>query len=205
MGSSVGGMFHCAWQEGRRNARAGYPRLKIRRAHPSRCRRALALARLDPDSPARTLAPTGRNGNIDGFGESPDRPRRGHGLSGQGPRCRARVTHSNRPWAIGAAGVTAAVVRDLQVVCAGRCACGGTLRPKLRWLGCFHCAGLGFCGLAGLAGVYVMVRGMGAPISSKARRWAGVGVVSLSMGWLPTEMVSRVRVARWSIRSRKLR
>jgi hypothetical protein len=56
-----------------------------------------------------------------------------------------------------------------------------------------------------MAGVYVRVRGMGAPIRSKARRWVGVGVVSLSMAWPPTTMVSRVRVARWSIRSGKLR
>src|ERR1017187_5014345 len=79
------------------------------------------------------------------------------------------------------------------------------LSPKLRRLSCFHCADLGFYGLAGMAGVYVRVRGMGAPIRSKARRWVGVGAASLPTGWPPTRMVSRVRVARWSIRSRKLR
>jgi len=78
-------------------------------------------------------------------------------------------------------------------------------RPKLRWLRCFHSADLGFYGLTGMTGVYVRVRGIGAPIRSKARRWSGVGLVSLSTGWPATVMVSRVRVARWSIRSRKLR
>jgi SnoaL-like domain len=66
--------------------------------------------------------------------------------------------------------------------------------PKLRRLGCFHCADLGFYGLVGMAGVYVRARGMGAPIRSKARRWVGVGWVSLSTGWPLTVMVSRVRV-----------
>ena len=42
--------------------------------------------------------------------------------------------------------------------------------PKLRWLRCFHTADLGFYGLTGMAGVYVRVRGIGAPIRSKARR-----------------------------------
>src|ERR1017187_10965705 len=77
--------------------------------------------------------------------------------------------------------------------------------PKLRRLGCFHCAELGFCGVAGMAGVYVRVRGIGAPIRSKARRWVGVGAASLPTGWPPTQMVSRVKVARGSIRSRKPR
>jgi len=54
--------------------------------------------------------------------------------------------------------------------------------PKLRPLGGFHSADLGFCGLAGMASVYVRVRGMGAPIRSKARRWVGVGAVSLATG-----------------------
>ena len=58
------------------------------------------------------------------------------------------------------------------------------LEPKLHRLGCFHCAGLGFYALAGMAGVYVMVRGMGAPIRSNARRWVGVGAASLSTGRL---------------------
>ena len=40
---------------------------------------------------------------------------------------------------------------------------------------CFHRAELGFCGLARMAGVYVRVGGMGAPIKSNARRWLGVG------------------------------
>ena len=44
----------------------------------------------------------------------------------------------------------------------------GSASPKLPLLSRFDCADLGFHGLAGLAGVYVRVRGMGAPIRSKA-------------------------------------
>ena len=84
-------------------------------------------------------------------------------------------------------------------------ACFWDPNPKLRQLSRFDWADLGFYGLAGLAGIYVRVRGIGAPIRSKARRWVGVGVASLSTGWPLTRMVSRVRVARWSSRSRKPR
>ena len=56
------------------------------------------------------------------------------------------------------------------------------VNPKLRGLGYFHYADLGFCCLAGTAGVYVRVRGIGAPIRSKARRWVGVGAASLLDG-----------------------
>src|SRR5258708_40069922 len=46
---------------------------------------------------------------------------------------------------------------------------------------------------------------MGVPMRSKARRWVGVGSLSLSKVTVPIWMVLRVRAARWSKRLRKLR
>jgi hypothetical protein len=48
---------------------------------------------------------------------------------------------------------------------------------------------------------YVRVGGTGAPSSSKARRWTGVGAVSFSIFWPLKLMVWRVRVDRWARRS----
>src|SRR5215469_7168419 len=63
----------------------------------------------------------------------------------------------------------------------------------------------GFMVLGGLAGVYSRVIGMVALRRANACRWVGVAVVIFSIWWLPIMMVCRVRVARWSSRSRKLR
>src|ERR1039458_3569066 len=52
---------------------------------------------------------------------------------------------------------------------------------------------------------YWRVRGTGAPRSSKARRWTGVGLVSFSIRWPLKVMVWRSRVDRWSSRSPYLR
>jgi hypothetical protein len=46
---------------------------------------------------------------------------------------------------------------------------------------------------------------MGAPSSSKARRWTGVGSVSLLICWLLKVMAWRSRVDRWLSRSPYLR
>ena len=46
---------------------------------------------------------------------------------------------------------------------------------------------------------------MGAPMRSKARRWAWVGSLIFSKVMSPSRMVLRVRAARWSRRPRKLR
>src|SRR5262245_52940763 len=54
-------------------------------------------------------------------------------------------------------------------------------------------------------GGYVRVSGMVVLMRSKARRWVRVGVARRSR-WRPAKtVVLRVRVARWSSRSRKLR
>src|ERR1017187_4021805 len=82
--------------------------------------------------------------------------------------------------------------------------------PNLRDLGCGGWrAGLGRCreqaaGCRGSAG-YFRVRGMGAPSSSKARRWTGVGSVSLVMCLPVKVMACRSRVDRCSSRSPYLR
>src|ERR1019366_10374564 len=75
--------------------------------------------------------------------------------------------------------------------------------PNLRDLDCGGWrAGLGKCreqaaGCRGSAG-YFRVRGMGAPSSSKARRWTGVGSVSLVMCLPVKVMACRSRVDRCS-------
>jgi hypothetical protein len=45
---------------------------------------------------------------------------------------------------------------------------------------------------------------MGAPMRSKARRWAGAGSLIFSKVMSPSRTVLRVRAARWSRRPRKL-
>ena len=77
--------------------------------------------------------------------------------------------------------------------------------PKLRLLSVNPLACRGFTVWVGVAGVYSKVIGMVAPRRSKAARCAGVGMVIFSIWWPPMVMVWRVRVARWSTRSRKLR
>ena len=64
-----------------------------------------------------------------------------------------------------------------------------------------------FAGSAGWRSGYVKVSGIGAPMSSKACRWVLVGSVSISMvTWVPVYRTwLRVKVARCSIRPRKLR
>jgi hypothetical protein len=83
-----------------------------------------------------------------------------------------------------------------------------TASPKLRQVrraipGLTWC----FAGLAGWCSGYVKVSGMAAPMRLKAWRWALVGSVSIgTVTWVPVNRTwLRVRVARWSIRLRKLR
>ncbi len=71
------------------------------------------------------------------------------------------------------------------------------LEPKLRRLGCFHCAGLGFYALAGMAGV--MVRGIGAPIRTNR------GQDGSYSEWWRTRITLRGFVAAWSARPASLR
>ena len=57
------------------------------------------------------------------------------------------------------------------------------------------------------SGYAAMVRGMVAPMSSKARRWSGLDAASMGIGvgvWVKVTSL-RVRVARWLSRPRKLR
>src|SRR6266849_5463233 len=70
-----------------------------------------------------------------------------------------------------------------------------------RWTGRMLGLGVGGPGVTG----YLRVRGMGAPSSSKARRWTGVGSVSLLICWPLKVMVWRSRVDRWLSRSPYLR
>ena len=61
----------------------------------------------------------------------------------------------------------------------------------------------GFVVLAVWCSGYFRVSGIGALMSSKARRWVGVGMASRSKpdwSWLATRKWLRVRVARWSRR-----
>lgn len=61
-------------------------------------------------------------------------------------------------------------------------------------------------GSLGPLSVYLRLRvsGMGEPMSSKARRWTGVGSLSLAKVVPAMVMVLRVSVARWLVSSRKL-
>ena len=83
-----------------------------------------------------------------------------------------------------------------------------TARPKLRPIrqaipGLTCC----FAGSAGWRSGYFKVSGIGAPMNSKACRWALVGSVSIAMvTWVPVYRTwLRVKVARCSSRPRKLR
>ena len=81
-------------------------------------------------------------------------------------------------------------------------------RPKLRPIRqAFPGLTWRFAGSAGWRSGYVKVSGIGAPMSSKACRWVLVGSVSISMvTWVPVYRTwLRVKVARCSIRPRKLR
>jgi hypothetical protein len=80
-------------------------------------------------------------------------------------------------------------------------------RPKLRPVGqVISCLTWDFAVPAGWCSGYFKVSGTGAPIRSKASRWALVGSASIGMvAWVPAKRTwLRVKVARCSRRPRKL-